>query len=234
MLGKYDFKEEHIDEVLNYFALSLSNTFMWLKLVKEHYKKFDLDYQRVNKMIKMLRSIEFFHEFQSVRDLFYDWYDQQFMYFLKLDEQSIEFDRDILQPRMISLKETIITTDKTVRFIYDFIAKHNRLPDKVEVVDFLLVRAVDYISAIEKLYQVNKFILNPQQKDILKNLKEEIDVDEWILGIELTIGIYEDEFAHVKAKNDPFDNGFNDYWKINGILYQIQVICELANNISEN
>ncbi|ARU91638.1 hypothetical protein SCLARK_001058 [Spiroplasma clarkii] len=229
MLGKYNFTAEHLPKVLKYFEITTSYAFIWLDLVNEAFASNQIEFNKLQKIKEKLFNLEYLDTFQEVRDEFYFAYEDASFLLVKLINEGQAVNAYDLTSKLYSLKETFLITDNLIRFCYDFISQNQKVPDYDQVVGFIFKKLKIYLKQILD----NKIVLNEVFdtkiiKSFSTNLANE-DLDTWSRTLETSIEKFE---ANYMENHDLFlqtnDMTLN-YWKIMGLLTQMQTLCEIIN-----
>ncbi|QGS51902.1 hypothetical protein [Spiroplasma tabanidicola] len=231
MLGKYNFTKKEAELVIKFFEPSVASIYIWIEYINDIFKINNLKFDKLDETINKLNKLEFLDEFQDLKDEFLVTYEKILYYLIKLDIEKINYQRDIIQPKMRVLKECFLLTDAIVKYCYDFVKKNKNTPNLDDLNVFFINRLLAYVKTIEFFNKNTKKNLSKQNLEVIEKMKACSNLEEWQKSLDLIIGDYEDNHLDYLYLNDDY----NDYfWKIVNKISQMQAICEIAVNIKYN
>ncbi|AOG60472.1 hypothetical protein SHELI_v1c05210 [Spiroplasma helicoides] len=231
MIGKYEFDKSVIEKVLKYFEPAFSTILVWIDYIKKTFRKNKIEFPYYEDIETKIKTIKYLDEFQEIKDMFLNSYELVQLYLLELDVQNINYDVDIIKPKISSLRESVLLTDEIVKYCNDFYKLNNKIPNYNELCVYFLNKLKKYSEIIYFYKSKMDNILDKQQNEIILNLQNLKDIKKWEQGLDLIIGIYDELYLETKGAENIFMDGVKSFWKVYNIFIQMQTICEIAINI---
>ncbi|AGR42080.1 hypothetical protein [Spiroplasma diminutum] len=230
MLGKYDFEEKYIKDILMFYEPILHTISVLLEDEKGELKRNNLLDKEFENMFKFFKNMEFLDQFNEAKDIVNFYYEHFRNKLIVLNKQEI-VDRHKFWPNIISLHEMTNLLDKWIKISFDNVKVKKNVLTISECLEDLKNLITDYSKSL-KLIEKNLFF-NDQIYELLELFNNSYKFKVIENSSEIILSIIEEENIDKDFIHNIFEKDSEEYWNVFNILIRISMLSGFAVHLEE-
>lgn len=234
MLGKYDFSKENINKIMVFFTPIYASIYASLDLFEDYLERNKLLIEGFLNLKTRIINMEYFDEFQEYKDEFLDFTEKTIVLFNKWDRENYDYNRLDLQRLLYSIKEVFLLIDYLIKKSYNNVNFGKDVLSLKEIKVILKDNILDYATLIANIVSEKRILLTNEQRNILRDMFNMKHMEEWGMGTQFILNIYEDKYENSKQIENYFEDDANKFWVVLELFVKIEAMCDINDNLNIN
>ncbi|QHX36624.1 hypothetical protein [Spiroplasma sp. BIUS-1] len=230
MIGKYDFKNEDIDQVLEFFEPAIHTISVLLEAQKTELIRNNLIEKDFEKLFNFFKNMEYLDDFNEGKDLISYYYDDYWNQLIVLNKEQV-VDRHKFWPNIISIHQISELLDRWIKISYEN-KKNNKSILNLEECIHDIKNLID--NHCENLRKAEKgLFFNKQINELLDMFKNSSKFKTMENSAEIILDIIEEKNFSNDQIHDIFEPNSEEYWNTFNILTRISILSGFALLLEE-
>ncbi|WP_338985667.1 hypothetical protein [Spiroplasma endosymbiont of Diplazon laetatorius] len=230
MLGKYEFKEEHIEDVMKFFEPAIHTIGVLLEEQKIELKRNNLLDDSFIKVFDFFKNMQYLDDFNEGKDIIAFYYDEFWKTLINLNKDQV-VDRHKFWPNIISIFQISEVLDRWIKASYDNIRRGGLALTVEECVEDLKNIITNHCKNLKKV-EKNLFFDN-QINELLDMFLNSRKFKTMENSSEIILGILEDKNTNDEKVHNIFETNSEEYWNTFNILTRISILSGFALLLEE-